>query len=76
VFDQLMKGFVDFVYMTGRAKRKFERNNPEEKVLAADASKGILTLPIPEGKGILGCIHQSVSGRLKPQVRRRAIAAS
>jgi len=43
MFNKMMKGFVDFFYMTGRARRKFERNNPEEKVLAADASKGIVT---------------------------------
>ena len=35
-----------------------------------------LTLPMPEGQGILGCIQQSISGSLKPQVERRAIAAS
>ena len=39
----MMKGFVDIVYMTGRARRKFERDNPNEKVFAADASKGIVT---------------------------------
>ena len=38
-----MKGLVDLVYMTGRARRKFELDNPNEKVLAADASKGIVT---------------------------------
>jgi len=43
VFDKMMKGFVDIVYMTGRARRKFERDNPNEKVFAADASKGIVT---------------------------------
>lgn len=39
----MMKGLVDLVYMTGRARRKFELDNPNEKVLAADASKGIVT---------------------------------
>ena len=38
-----MKGFVDFVYMTERARKKFELGNLNEKVLAADASKGIKT---------------------------------
>ena len=38
-----MKKCVDFFYMTGRARRKFERKNPDEKVFAADASKGIVT---------------------------------
>lgn len=38
-----MKGFVDLVYGTGRARRKYEQSNPNEKVLAADASKGIIT---------------------------------
>ena len=38
-----MKGFVDLVYMTNRSRKKFELSNPNEKVLAADASKGIKT---------------------------------
>jgi len=43
VLDKLMKWLVDLVYMTGRARRKFEHANPDEEVLAADASKGIIT---------------------------------
>jgi len=43
MFYKMMKGFVDLIYMTGRARRKYERNNPNEKVFAADASKGIVT---------------------------------
>jgi len=39
----MIKGLVDFFYMTGRVRRKFEIDNPNEKVLAADASKGIVT---------------------------------
>jgi len=39
----MIKGFVDLVYMTQRARRKFERDNPDETVFAADASKGIVT---------------------------------
>ena len=38
-----MKGLVDLIYMTGRARRKFEYANPYETVLATDASKGIIT---------------------------------
>ncbi|HSU51769.1 MAG TPA: hypothetical protein VLJ41_14290 [Segetibacter sp.] len=41
--NQLLKGFVDLIYGTGRVRRKFELDNPSEKVLAADASKGIVT---------------------------------
>lgn len=43
MINQLLKGLVDLIYGTGRARRKFERNSPNEKVLAADASKGIVT---------------------------------
>ena len=41
--DKFMKGLVDLIYRTERAKRKFEYANPDEKVLAADASKGVIT---------------------------------
>lgn len=43
MINQLLKGLVDLIYGTGRVRRKFERDNPSEKVLAADASKGIVT---------------------------------
>lgn len=43
MIKKMMKRFVDFVFMTGRARKKFERDNPNEKILAADASKGIVT---------------------------------
>ena len=43
VLDKWMKGLVDLLYRTGRARRKFERTNPGEKVWAADASKGVIT---------------------------------
>lgn len=43
MINQLIKGLVDLIYGTGSARRKFELNNPNEKVLAADASKGIVT---------------------------------
>lgn len=43
MINQVIKGLVDLIYGTGRAKRKFERDNPNEKVIAADASKGIVT---------------------------------
>ena len=38
-----MKGLVDLIYGTGRVRRKYEQSNPEEQVVAADASKGIIT---------------------------------
>jgi len=43
MINQLLKGLVDLIYGTGRVRRKFELDNPNEKVLAADASKGIVT---------------------------------
>ena len=43
MLNQLLKNLVDFIYGTKRVKRKFEQMNPDEKVLAADASKGIIT---------------------------------
>ena len=43
MINQLLKGLVDLIYGTGRVRRKFERDNPNEKVLVADASKGIVT---------------------------------
>lgn len=41
--NQILKGLVDLIYGTGRVRRKFELDYPNEKVLAADASKGIIT---------------------------------
>lgn len=43
MINQLLKGIVDLIYGTARISRKFELNNPNEKVWAADASKGIAT---------------------------------
>ena len=43
MINQILKGLVDIIYGTGRVRRKFELDNPNEKVLAADASKGIAT---------------------------------
>ena len=43
MINQLLKGLVDIIYGTGRVRQKFELENPNEKVLAADASKGIVT---------------------------------
>lgn len=43
MINQILKGLVDFIFGTGRIKRKFELDNPNENVLAADASKGIVT---------------------------------
>lgn len=37
-----MKGLVDLIYGTGRVRREYEQSHPDEKVLAADASKGII----------------------------------
>ena len=43
MMNQLLKGLVDFIYGTHQVKQKFELDHPAEKVLAADASKGIVT---------------------------------
>ncbi|AEE48719.1 hypothetical protein Halhy_0812 [Haliscomenobacter hydrossis DSM 1100] len=43
MINQLLKGLVDLIYGTGRTRRRFELDHPNEKVLAADASKGIVT---------------------------------
>ena len=43
MINQPLKGLVDLIYGTGRVRRKFELDKPDEKVLAADASKGIVT---------------------------------
>jgi len=39
----ILKKITDFIYGTGRVRRQFSTQNPDEKVLAADASKGIMT---------------------------------
>lgn len=41
--NQLMKGLVDLIYGTRRARQKYQNDNPTERVLAADGSKGIIT---------------------------------
>jgi len=41
--NSILKGVADLIYCTERVRRRFELNNPGEKVLAADASKGIVT---------------------------------
>jgi hypothetical protein len=43
MINKMLKGITDLVYGTRRVRRKFELENPNEKVLAADASKGIVT---------------------------------
>ena len=43
MINQVLKGLVDLIYGTGQVRRKFELTNPNENVLAADASKGIVT---------------------------------
>ena len=39
----MLKGLVDLIYGTSRVRKKFKLDNPNEEVLAADASKGIVT---------------------------------
>ncbi len=50
MINQLLKSLVDLLYGTRRIRRKFERENPDEKVLAADASKGIVATSSEEIK--------------------------
>ena len=39
----ILKKITDFIYGTGRVRRKYSTENPDEQVVAADASKGIMT---------------------------------
>ncbi len=41
--NNLPKVLVDLLYGVGRAKANSSRSNPTETILAADASKGIMT---------------------------------
>lgn len=43
MINQILKGLVDVIYGTGRVRRKYQNEHPTETVLAADASKGIVT---------------------------------
>jgi len=43
MINQILRGLVDLIYGTKRVRRKFQLANPNEKVLAADACKGIVT---------------------------------
>ena len=40
---EILKKIVDFIYGTGRIRREYSAAHPGEKVVAADASKGIMT---------------------------------
>ncbi len=44
MINQILVGLVDFIYGTGRVKLKFELDNPNENVLAADTSNSIRTI--------------------------------
>ena len=39
----IFKKIMDFIYGTGRVSRKYSTEHPDETVLVADASKGIMT---------------------------------
>ena len=43
MINRLQKGLVDLIYGVGRVRTKYERENPDEKVVAADGSKAITT---------------------------------
>jgi hypothetical protein len=43
MINRLQKGLVDLIYGVGQVKTKYERENPTEKVVAADGSKAITT---------------------------------
>jgi hypothetical protein len=40
---EILKKITDFIYNTGKVKRKYLTDYPDERILAADASKGIIT---------------------------------
>ena len=42
MMKKTLKSLTDLMYRTKRTRRKFELDNPDEVVLAADASKGII----------------------------------
>lgn len=42
--NNLTKELFDLIYSTKRVRRKYQMNNPSETVLAADGSKGIMTV--------------------------------
>ena len=43
MINKLLKGLVDLIYGVGRVKANYSKDNPTEKILAADGSKGITT---------------------------------
>jgi len=43
MINNFLKGIVDLFYQTNSKRKNYERNNPTEKVLAADGTKGIKT---------------------------------
>ncbi len=43
MINKLMKGLVDLIYGVGRVKTNYSKDNPTERILAADGSKGITT---------------------------------
>jgi hypothetical protein len=43
MLNKLMKKLVDLIYGTERVRRNYEQANPEERIIAADGSKGIIT---------------------------------
>jgi hypothetical protein len=52
-----MKRVIDFIYGVNRAKKAFAASHPGETILAADASKGIMTdgpKPIEKGASWVG----------------------
>lgn len=43
MINRLLKKLVDLIYGTRRVRQKYEHDNPDEQVLASDASKSIMT---------------------------------
>jgi hypothetical protein len=50
MINKLTKELVDLIYNTERVRRKYQMNNPSETVLAADGSKGVMTVENQEIK--------------------------
>jgi hypothetical protein len=43
MLNKVLKELVDSIYGTEKARKRYEQLNPEERVIVADAAKGIIT---------------------------------
>ncbi|AUP80548.1 hypothetical protein [Flavivirga eckloniae] len=54
---EILKKITDFIYGTRQVREKYSSDNPNEKILAADASKGIMTKGNTEIKRDFGWVN-------------------